>query len=91
MHASEIESCRDPCQAGGVLFHIVELRDLRGGLSKEGGHLPGEREPSVPSGCLMLLTRLAAKQSMELPPLLQLSRLQDAVVPFGYSLRARQR
>ena len=30
-------------------------------------------------------------RSMERPPLLQLSRLQDAVVPFGYSLRARQR
>ena len=36
-------------------------------MSKEGGHLPGEREPSVPSGCLMLLPRLAAKQSMEPP------------------------
>ena len=39
--ASEIESCRDPCQAGGILFHVVEFCDLRGGVAEEVGHLPG--------------------------------------------------
>ena len=34
--------------SGGVLFHIVELRDLRGGLSKEDGHLPGGKGAERP-------------------------------------------
>ena len=38
---SEIESCRDPCQAGGILFHVVEFCDLRGGVAEEVGHLSG--------------------------------------------------
>ena len=39
LRASEIESCRDSCQAGGILFHVVEFRDLLGGVAEEVGHL----------------------------------------------------
>ena len=46
--AAEIESCRDPCQAGGILLHIAEFRDLRRGVAQEVGHLP-EREGAAGS------------------------------------------
>ena len=39
--ASESESCQDPCQAGGILFHVVEFCDLRGRAAEEVGHLSG--------------------------------------------------
>ena len=40
--ASESESCQDPCQAGGILFHVVEFCDLRGRAAEEVSDLPGE-------------------------------------------------
>ena len=59
--ASESESCQDPCQAGGILFHVVEFCDLRGRAAEEVSDLPGESTRIVPSGCLMPSTRLVAK------------------------------
>ena len=32
---SEIEACGDSCQPGGVLPHVVEFGDFRGGVAQE--------------------------------------------------------
>ena len=68
MHASEIVSCRDPCQAGGVLFHIVELRDLRGGLSKEDGHLPGGKGAERPIRLFDAVNQISGEAEYGAPP-----------------------
>ena len=39
--ALEIEPGGDPGQPGGVLLHVVELRDLRRGVAQQVSHLPG--------------------------------------------------
>jgi hypothetical protein len=36
----QLEAVGDPAQSGGVLFHIIQFRDIRGGMSKEIGYLP---------------------------------------------------
>ena len=79
---SEIESCRDPCQAGGILFHVVEFCDFRGGVAEKVGHLSG-REGA--DGSIRLFDSVdqiggeGVSEGME-PPLFQASRFQDAVV-----------
>lgn len=47
MWDSEFESGGDPSQACGVLFHIVEFRDFRGGMTEEVGDLPEGEDRSV--------------------------------------------
>ena len=82
--ASELEPGGDPGQAGGILFHIVELRDLRGGVPQQVGHLPGGEGPEAAVRLLHPVDQVGGEgvaQGVEAPPL-QPSRCQDAVVPF---------
>lgn len=61
-------------------------------MSKEDGHLPGGKGAERPIRLFDAVNQISGEAEYGAPPpLLQLSRLQDAVVPFGYSLRARQR
>ena len=82
LRASEIESCRDSCQAGGILFHVVEFCDLRGGVAEEVGHLSGREGADRSIRLFDSVDQIGGEgvsEGME-PPLFQASRFQDAVV-----------
>ena len=97
--ASEIESCRDPCQAGGILFHVVEFCDLRRGVAQEVGHLPG-REGA--DGSIRLFDAVdqiggeGVAEGMEVPvapvqPPPECGSIVSESSPAGYNLRVRRR
>ena len=83
LRASEIESCRDSCQAGGILFHVVEFCDLRGGVAEEVGHLLGREGADGSIRLFDAVDQIGGEGMSEGmgSPLLQSSRLEDAVVP----------
>lgn len=84
LRASEIESCRDSCQAGGILFHVVEFCDLRGGVAEEVGHLLGREGADDSIWLFDSVGQIGGEGVAEgiEPPLFQSGRLQNAVVSF---------
>ena len=88
LRASEIESRRNPCQAGGILFHIVEFCDLRGGVAQKVSYLPG-REGA--DGSIRLFDAVdqiggeGVAEGVEAPPLQASRGLRPDRVPFFLS------
>ena len=84
LRASGIESCRDSCQAGGILFHVVEFCDLRGGVAEEVCHLSGREGADRSIRLFDSVDQIGGEgmaEGME-SPLFQSGRLEDAVVSF---------
>ena len=85
LRRSQLESVGDPVQSGGVLLHIVQFRDLRGGVTQEVHHLPGRQGAEAP-GLLPDAVHQAGGKGMPegmQTPLLQPRRSQDTVIPLA--------
>ena len=44
----QLEAVCNPDQSGGILFHVIQFRDLRGGMTQEVGYLPWRQRFQAP-------------------------------------------
>ena len=90
LRPSQLESVGDPVQSGGILLHVVQLRDLRGGVAQQVRHLPGRQGLEAAVRLFHAVYQVGGKgvpegvQALLFDP----RRLEDAVVPLPKVQRA---